>query len=469
MLNKISLTAGLLAIFTSVPAYAQFAVTFQNGRMLPTGVVYEGTDDVEFVSADLTGLEDRSSNPTITVDGNDGGNITQGAIRFNDLLVSQGGAIPDEVATNPDAFTITRATLSLFKTSGTAPDAEIACHRVISEDNFSGQFWQEEDSWADLTDNIFPVGPNATFIEWPFGPAELFQFRPEGYAGMNGFPGSPATGDTAITPDFVEPTTAKQFTFQGTDFLIDNTGTFAEVTPENLALGETSTDLDSEDIINSLEGRALDTNDPLTFQDAFAFSFFEFDVTDTILDWLVDGEANQGWSISNNTGDGWDVASSEAEGVVDDQGFFDGETVIPGVDQLTEGDLPAGIAFGETPGTLVLDGEGLRPALTIFYDGAGGAADLNFDGVADLDDYALFLAAFGGEINGPLSIGATGDLDFDRDVDPADFQLFKAAFADANDGMSLGEALSAVPEPASVALLGLGLAFLAGRGRDARV
>lgn len=463
MTTRTAAAVGALALLLANQAHAQFAVTFQNGLTLPTGVVYEGTDDVEFVSADLTGSEDRSGNPTITVDGNDGGNIAQGAIRFNNLLISEGGAIPDEVATNPDAFSITRATLSFFKTSPTGSNSEIAFHRVIAPNTppelGAPRFWEEDDSWADLTFNIFPDGPNSTFVEWPFGPADMFQFTPAGT------PLSPATGETELTPDFYDPNEPKVYTFQGSEFVIDG----GQFVPRGVdpAFGEHSSSTDSQDILNALESRVLDAADPLTFRDAFAFSFFDFDVTDAVVDWLVNGEANQGWSISNNSGDGWDVIASELTGSFD-HGFFDGETVIPGVENLTEEDLPYGVALGENPGTLTLVGEGLRPALTVFYDGAGGAADLDFDGDADLDDFDVFLAAFGSAIDGPLTLGAAGDLDFDRDVDPADFLLFKQAFADANSGMTLSAALnaSAAPEPTAALLAAVGgLALFVRRNR----
>lgn len=450
------ITAAAILLLSGAPSYAQFSVTFQDGRMLPTGVVYNGTDDTEFVSADLAGSNPRNEAATITVDGNDGGNIAQGAIRFNNLLISQGGAIPDEVATNPDAFTIREAKLTFYKTSPSENDAQIAFWRVIAEDNLSGEFWKEDDAWGDLVDNIFPIGPNTTFVEWPFGPADLFQFTPAG-TGLQ-----PPTGETALTPDFAEGVTPKIYEFQGQEFVVldDEFVPVADATDMMGVLqGGTSVGTDSEEVLEALESRVLDENDPLTFVDALNLSLFEFDVTDAVIDWLVNGQPNQGWAISNNTGDGWDVVSSDAVNPFS-EGFFNGSTVIPGVDGLMEEDLPLGLTLGETPGTLLLDGFELRPALTIFYDGAGGAADLDFDGDADEEDFALFLAAFGSEVDGPLDIGSTGDLDFDRDVDANDFLLFKEAYVAAQ----LGSLNVSVPEP-TAAGLALVAACLLGRRR----
>lgn len=460
MSKQISYALTLLVV--SSANAQQFSVTFQDGLLLPIGTVYDGTDDVELVSADLIN-PDRGGAPTITVDGDDGGNIAQGAIRFSNLLVSEGGAVPDQVTTG--AFTITNATMRLWRISGTADDAEIAFHRVIAEDNLSEEFWTEEDSWGTLTDNIFAVGPNNSFVEWPFGPADENQFSP------GGTPLQAPTGETETTADFTET----------------NGPIFREFAGEQIKVGDSGTDQDSDNILDILEPRVLNEvpeDNDLTFVEAFEFSFFDFDVTDAVVDWLVNGDPNQGWSISNNTGDGWDFIASEAAGPLldadpsdigaGDVAFFDAETIIPGVAEMDEADLPDGIVFGRernedgslgavVPGTLELLAENVRPQLTVFYTGAGGPADLNFDGEVTTADYDVFLSVFGSEVDGVLPVGAIGDLDFDRDVDPGDFLEFKRLFQEAT-GMSLSAAL-AIPEPSSIVLAAFGLIAMLKRGR----
>lgn len=454
-----------VVMLSGVTAYGQ-SVVIRQGVALPGGGSYTGTEDVELLSANLDPEPGTNSeNPSITVDGDDGGNVTMGALRFNDLLVSQGGLVPDEVSSG--AFNITNASLSLFKLSGTEALAEIAFYQVTGVDNVTGEFWQEEDSWGSLTNNVFAVGPGDTFVEWPFGPALGEQFRPDGYTPT--FPAVPSvgvpTGETGPAPTFTEPNEVITRNIGGTLF----TST------------DTSTDLDSENVLNFLDDVLFDPVDDqgvvtsqiglqeglALLEDVFAASFFSFDVTDTVVDWLVPDDLNNpasvapnaGWAISNNTGDGWDIVTSEATGSLeDDAGFLnasDDPTVIPFVErgvnsgQLTEAMLPEGLLLGDTPGTLEVDAEFLRPTLTVFFDGGGGPGDLDFDGDADQDDYDLFLAAFGGQVDGPVSIGSTGDLDFDADVDTDDFLLFKTAFAEAQ--AAAGTAVI-VPEPGALAL-----------------
>ncbi|MEM9414303.1 MAG: PEP-CTERM sorting domain-containing protein, partial [Planctomycetota bacterium] len=91
------------------------------------------------------------------------------------------------------------------------------------------------------------------------------------------------------------------------------------------------------------------------------------------------------------------------------------------------------------------------------------AGDMNGDTQIDLDDFNILLAHFGDQVgeHGSAATLAMGDMDVDGDVDFLDFDLFAAAYASANPGAA---ALS-VPEPTSLALLGLGGLLLSCRRR----
>ncbi|MCA9236499.1 MAG: matrixin family metalloprotease [Planctomycetales bacterium] len=87
---------------------------------------------------------------------------------------------------------------------------------------------------------------------------------------------------------------------------------------------------------------------------------------------------------------------------------------------------------------------------------AGTSADLNFDGVATADDWALFVANASTTFPETTGFDAfkLGDLDLDGDNDYADFKFFKTAYELANGAGSFA-ALTAVPEPATLLLAGV--------------
>lgn len=459
----------LAVIVLTAPSWAQ-TVSFQNGvTELIGGGFYEGTDDTEFRSAEPGLNEPQGENLTISVDGDDGGNVTQGAIRFGNLLVSQGGLVPDQVATG--AFPITNATLTLYSRSGTADDANIEFHRVVGVDNETGGFWQEDDTFNDLTDNVIPL-PGFRLLEYPFNG----QFDDNNDGRFKGSLGVEPEVEIGPERDFAVPTEQEL-----ADSIPD--------TPENEFARIKHTDSDSENLLDFLRPQVIPEPDPdtgitppptLTAIQALEFSLFEFDVTDAVVDWLVNGEPNQGWAITNNTGDGWDFNSSEGEGELDES-FLNGETIIPGMDtDASDGldPLPFGLLYAlgdddEDPNTpdnpvgLLIDQKFIRPKLTVTFQGGNGPADLNFDQEVDELDLQVFLDNFGLDIDsgGIIPLGTAGDLDFDRDIDPEDWLIFKREFDLANGPGALAAVLSgaaAVPEPASAVLLvlaGLGVAF----------
>jgi hypothetical protein len=145
MLRKLPALLILVCAIDAAPAFGQKSVTFQNGvTMLSGGGLYEATSDNEFRAAAPT--TSQGENEGVTVDEFDGGFQTQGAIRFENLLISQGGLVPDDLAREDILF----AELRLWGTSSSDADANITFHRVLGED------WDEDDTWASLGGDLIP-------------------------------------------------------------------------------------------------------------------------------------------------------------------------------------------------------------------------------------------------------------------------------------------------------------------------
>lgn len=387
------------AAVTATQTFGQGVVFIQDGvTPLPGGGFYDGTIDTEFRAANPT--DPQGSNPNISVDQFDGGFQTQGAIRFEDLQQF----IPAGLAAEDILF----AEFSLWKTSPSASDANITFSRVTRQDTTSGDWWQEDDTWASLGGDLIPDGGGLLN-------GDPINIRPDFNGGvLEAAPVDPA--NFADTPA----------RFDGSDFVV--------LDPNEdpvLASLVYTTDQDSEDVFDaSWDGT------PEDLARAISLSFFRFDVTEAIRGWAGDTDPNTpgtqplnpnnfGWAINNDTGDGWDMLSSDANEVPESE--FDG-----------------------------LDPFQFRPSLTIIFDdGSAGPLDINKDTVIDLEDFQLFANLIGSELDGPLTTGAPGDFDFDRDVDLDDFKFFKENYPGGAAGFTAALSAASVPEPGSVVGLGL--------------
>lgn len=384
--------------------------------MLPDGGVYDGTIDTEFRAADPT--EPQGGNLNISVDQFDGGFQTQGAIRFENLLVSEGGLIPEGLASEDILF----AEFRIWKQSPSQSDAEITFNRVTRPDVTSGDWWQEDDTWASLGGDLIPDGSGLLN-------GDPINLRPDFNMGiLEAAPSDPA--NFADDPD--------RFDTDDVVVLDPNVGPV----PANLVY---TTDQDSEDVFDEAWNGT-----PEDLARAVDVAYWRFDVTEAMRGWLGDTDPdtpgtqplnpdNFGWAINNNTGDGWDMLSSDI-------------------------DVPVESEFVD------LDPFMFRPALTIIFDdGSAGPLDIDKDGDIDVDDFNEFTTLVGSELNGPLTTGAPGDFDFDRDVDLDDFKFFKENFPGGPAALAAAVSAAAVPEPSAGLLMGclvlLSVAGLRRRGR----
>lgn len=346
------LATATLALAVSTTAFGQ-AVTFQNGvSALPGGGLYGGTTDIELRAADPTNSQEGL--PTITIDDFDAGFQTQGLIRFNNLLISEGGLVPDQVATGQ--FELVFAELRLWVTSNTDANAIINFNRIVGPDTTAGRFWNSSDTWASLGGDLIP--DEGGFL---MGDPVL----------ENGV-------EAASTPDFVVPTQ----------------------TP-------TPTDADTTATSNGLA--TLLINSGSAPADALENAFFRFNATDAVRSWIIDDAPNFGWSINNNTGNGWDFRAADfftATGV-DPTTAPNGVVSLGGVDFPAEVFRPAlTVVFASPGGRGDLDFDGdvdlvdyqlLLDNLAVELDGpiaTGATGDLDFNRAVDLNDFAIFKNEF---------------------------------------------------------------------------
>ena len=389
----------LLLLVASAPVLSQGVLFFQDGvTELPSGDLYDGTIDTEFRAANPT--DPQNENVNLSIDQFDGGFQTQAAIRFDNILLSNGGLLPDELTPDKISF----AEFRLWKQSPSQSDAQIDFNRVVGPDSSTGDFWDEEDTWASLGGDLIPDAAGL----------------------LDGDPIARDDMESAIVPDFSD--NSARFD----DSVVVVLDPSADPVPSGMVY---RTDQDSEDVFDE----AWDGTDA-DLARAIDVAFWRFDVTEAVRDWFADSDPNTpgtqpsapnfGWAINNDTGDGWDMRSSE-------------------VFEPFESEFEA------------LDTAQFRPALTIIFDdGSAGPLDINKDAAIDLADYELFLDLLGSELDGPLSTGAPGDFDFNRQVDLDDFKFFKANFPGGAEGLEAALAAS-VPEPSSNVLFAFAFGIVA--------
>jgi len=172
----------------------------------------------------------------------------------------------------------------------------------------------------------------------------------------------------------------------------------------------------------------------------------------------LDDQNLAGFPSGNGSGNGWEETPGASTGVL-------GESYLTGNSAVTNGaNLSLGAAFN-TAGALDL----------VFKYGVVAAqplsADFDSDGDADGADFLSWQRGFG------TSTGATkamGDANGDADIDGGDFSIWTNEFGDSAFGgpgklvtgfvRYVSGASASVPEPASVWLVGLGLASVAVTG-----
>ena len=149
---------------------------------------------------------------------------------------------------------------------------------------------------------------------------------------------------------------------------------------------------------------------------------------------------------------------------------WSGPGLTTSMEDATTGLTTIAIATGEQIGVSTFGGQSIAPTDTIAFYTYGG--DTNFDGKLDADDYGTI--DFNVLLPGPIDGYYNGDFNYDGVVNADDYGVIDfnilaqtTPFPTGGDaGSSAGLAgVAAVPEPASLSVLGLAAASLLGRRR----